>query len=80
MIFLFRARLRKYMKIALVIILVLAVIFACVWLVKLLNVKDFDKSIQEEKKKFFPPPMDAAKNPKIRPANKGTAETKKIEL
>jgi hypothetical protein len=65
------------MKIGLAILVILAAVFACVWLVKLLNVKDFDKSIREEKKKFFPPPLDQAKNAEIKPPPKGRAEARK---
>jgi hypothetical protein len=65
------------MKIGLGILLALAAIFACVWLVKLLNVKDFDKSIREEKKKFFPPPLGQAKSSGMEASQKGGAGTKK---
>jgi hypothetical protein len=65
------------MKIGLVILLALAAVFACVWLVKLLNVKDFDKSIREEKKKFFPPPLNPAKSAEGKSSGKGDAEAQK---
>jgi hypothetical protein len=65
------------MKIGLVILLALGAVFACVWLAKLLNVKDFDKSIREEKKKFFPPPLDPTKSSGTGSSKQGEAGTRK---
>ena len=65
------------MKIGIVMVLALAAVFACFWLVKLLNVKDFDKSIREEKKKFFPPPLDPAKGSGTVPSQKKETGAKK---